>query len=84
MYLFVCYSLVRHFFYSGSLCQEEGSEESRVLISDGETTEDCSECSSESGCDWESESDEVYLPTPDCARLGKVSPVPFTCMFTVR
>ena len=62
------------FFYSGSLCQEEGSEESRVLISDGE---DCSECSSESGCDWESESDidPVYVPTPDRARLGKVSPV---------
>ena len=38
------------FFYSGSLCQEEGSEESRVLISGGdEATEDCSECSSESG-----------------------------------
>ena len=64
------------FFYSGSLCQEEGSEESRVLISGGgEATEDCSECSSESGCYWESESDEVYVSTPDRARLGEVSPV---------
>ena len=57
------------------MCQEEGSEESRVLI--GEATEDCSECSSESGCDWESENDidSVYVPTPDRVRLGKVSPV---------
>ena len=63
------------FFYSGSLCQEEGSEESRVLIGCGEATEDCSECSSESGSYWESKSDEVYVSTPERARLGKVSPV---------
>ena len=58
-------------FYSGSFCQEEDSEESGVQI---ESTEDCT---SESVSYWESGSDDnsVYVPTPDRARLGKVSPV---------
>ena len=50
-------------FYSGSYFQE-----SRVQI---ECTE---ECTSESGSYRESGSD-VYVPTPDRDRVGKVSPV---------
>ena len=58
-------------FCSGSFCQEEDLEESRGQI---ECTE---ECTSESGFYWESGSDHdsVYVPTPDHARQGKVSPV---------
>ena len=58
-------------FYSGSFCQEEDSEESRVQIESAEN------CTSESGSYWQSGSDDnsVYVPTPDCARRGKVSPV---------
>ena len=58
-------------FYSVSFCQEDDSEESRVQI---ESTEDCT---TESGSYWESGSDDisVYVPTPDYARRGKVSPV---------
>ena len=69
----VCVRVCVLLFYSGCFCQEEGSEESRVQI---ESTEDCT---SESGSYWESGSDDnsvyMYVPTPDRARLGKVSPV---------
>ena len=75
--------------YSGSLCQEVGSEESRGRFSEGEAT-DCSEgeitdslidsVASQSDDHWESESetsddDSVYVPTPDRLRLGKASPI---------
>ena len=75
--------------YSGSLCQEVGSEESRGRFSEGEAT-DCSEgeftdslidsVASESDDHWESESetsddDSVYVPTPDRLRLGKACPI---------
>ena len=69
--LSVCVRVCVLLFYSGSFWQEEDSEESRVQIV---STEDCT---SESGSYWESVSDDnsVYVPTPDCARLGEVSPV---------